>query len=233
MGRFVNLKGQKFGMLESIGLYPQKTSIGGMQWKCVCDCGNKAIVASCHLVSGHTKSCGCLLKEVRKEHFKASHRKSESRVYSIYSNMKNRCCNPSSKRFYLYGGRGIKVCDRWLNSFENFYEDMGDPPGGYEIERKDVNGNYEPNNCEWVTHAQQARNTRSNVRVTLFGKETCLAETCESLSVNTKMVYERRRNGWCASCAIFIPSLLKKSDGEKKNISDFARHKCELNKLKH
>jgi hypothetical protein len=125
------------------------------------------------------------------------------------------------------------MCDRWRESFENFYEDMGEPLDGYEIERINVNGNYEPSNCKWITHGAQQRNTRNNVRITIFGRNACLTEICELLGIHNKMVYERIRNDWVIACALFIPSLQKESNERKKIISDFAKRKRELNSLKY
>ena len=135
-------------------------------WSCRCDCGKKVKVKAFHLKSGHTKSCGCLRKEIAKigKH-KITHNMSKTPEYKAWNNMKNRCNNPNNKDYKDYGGRGIKVCDHWLESFENFYSDMGDKPFPkilYSIDRVDNNGDYTPENCKRTTQKQQANNRRNN-----------------------------------------------------------------------
>jgi len=129
-------------------------------WFCKCDCGGEKVALGHSLTSGGTKSCGCLLKEtisnIRQETI--IHGMSGTRVYQTFSNMIQRCYNKNNKYYKNYGGRGIKICDRWLASFANFYEDMGDKPEGASIDRINPDGDYEPSNCRWASTVTQARN---------------------------------------------------------------------------
>lgn len=111
-------------------------------------------------------------------------------TYSAWHSMKHRCKNPSSPRFHRYGGRGIRVCERWLE-FPNFLADMGVAPEGYTLERIDVNGNYEPGNCRWATKAEQMQNTRRTVFVEVDGQRVCLKEACRLRGLNYRTIQSR------------------------------------------
>lgn len=125
-------------------------------WEVHCECGTKAKMTSSQLL-GATVSCGCyrLSGDHKRRHGHAA-KAAKSRVYRCWDSMKQRCYNPNNIRFDQYGGRGIQVCDRWLNSFENFYADMGEQPSRkHSIDRIDNDGNYTPSNCRWATDQQQ------------------------------------------------------------------------------
>ena len=160
-------QGDKYGRLTIVReIEPIFSYLGKMirRFNCVCDCGNKWEGQLQVLRNGRTKSCGCYHKEKSKEtqlinHFK--HGDSNSFEYKIWKGMKQRCTNPNHKKWKDYGGRGIKVCDRWLVSYENFLMDMGRKPGPeYSIDRINNNGDYEPSNCRWATDSQQMKNRR-------------------------------------------------------------------------
>jgi hypothetical protein len=123
--------------------------------------------------------------------------------------MIQRCEDAASEHFKDYGGRGIRVCKRWRESFEAFLEDMGPKPLGGSIERKEVNGHYEPGNCEWIPQRRQTRNQRSNKRITLDGQTRCVAEWAELYGINPFLVYRRLRRGWDSQRALTTPSLKK------------------------
>lgn len=135
-------------------------------WSCQCSCGNIVSVRLGSLTSEATKSCGCLNKEVRTNRmignsYASTHKLSEHKLYQTWATMKQRCSNPKQTKYPLYGGRGIFVCKEWENSFESFLMDMGDRPEGYTLNRKDNDGPYSKDNCEWSTVSDQNRNRRT------------------------------------------------------------------------
>lgn len=162
----IDLTGEKLGRLTVIKRVENNIR-GKAMWECGCECGNKKTISSKHLRSGGTRSCGCLVFEndskTKLKHGQAT-TKGKTVEYRTWQSMINRCTKPNVKAFNHYGGRGITVCERW-REFTNFFEDMGrNPSPKHSIERIDVNGNYEPSNCKWATHIDQARNKRISKR---------------------------------------------------------------------
>ncbi len=161
MKKTTNLTGKNF---ERLTVIKKDNSKERIYWICNCNCGTQNVsIRSNRLKSGLTKSCGCYQKEeVSKSNTK--HGMSETKEYNTWENIISRCINSNNNQYKYYGGRGITICNRWKDSFENFYEDMGPRPGPeYSIDRIDNNGNYESSNCRWTTHKEQMRNTRKNV----------------------------------------------------------------------
>lgn len=161
----LKLLGKKFGRLFVVS--DRVRDVGRTYCLCLCDCGNYKTILSSNLIRGKSISCGCFRSEYMKKtktiHGKAP-RNNVVKEYSIYHGMISRCYNTNVKAYINYGGRGIKVCDRWLESFENFYEDVGErPTPKHSLDRIDNNGIYEPSNCRWVTQKEQSGNTRQNV----------------------------------------------------------------------
>jgi hypothetical protein len=195
---------------------------GRASWLCACDCGKKSVVIGKSLRNGNTRSCGCLHREIISQKMKQraeemgkewglaklrhGHRRGRhsSPTYESWCGIISRCGNEQRKDYHHYGGRGIKVCERWL-TFDNFLADMGEKPTGMSIGRIDNNGNYEPSNCRWETHRQQMRNRRGNRIVTAFGKTGCLADFTEHFKVSYSAVLSRLRIGWSVERAFTEP----------------------------
>lgn len=157
------LTDKKFGRLialKVIGVDIRRRVI----WSCLCTCGRKCKVPAGILVSGRTRSCGCLRAELVRT-YSVTHGQARSREYKIWRGMKSRCYNPRQENYKHYGGRGIQVCKRWLNSFENFLSDMGPAPINNELDRKNNDGNYTPKNCRWITHLENCHNKRKRQKL--------------------------------------------------------------------
>ena len=170
-------------------------------WLCKCDCGNTAIVRLSSLNNGHTSSCGCLQKEKR-----TTHKMTKTTEYHIWNTMKARCLNPNSSAYQYYGGRGIKVCDRWKCSFENFYSDMGKRPSKeYSLDRIDVNGDYCPENCRWATIAEQNRNKSNNNLITIEGETLVSQDWSSEYGISRGTIIRRIQNGMSTKEEILTP----------------------------
>lgn len=161
----LNLIGRRFDRLTVVA--QAETVNSRTRWVCRCDCGAETVVIGALLTSKQTRSCGCLKRELDKArktrlvHGHARHGQPRSATYNSWIAMRVRCTDPTADSYADYGGRGITVCERWLNSFEAFLEDMGERPPGTSIDRLDGSRGYEPGNCRWATAVEQNRNTRA------------------------------------------------------------------------
>ena len=169
-----------------------------------CECGIVKQMRNADLNRGNVCSCGCYKSALLSSKTK-THGMTGTKVYRAWCSMVARCGRKSHKQWKDYGGRGITVCERW-RTFENFYADMGDPPAGYDLDRVDNNGNYEPGNCEWVTPARSTRNRRVTVMATIDGETKPLADFADASGVRRKTAYYRvRRMGWDHKRAVTAP----------------------------
>ena len=193
MGRkIIDVTGQKFGRLTAIKSVGRDKN-NKTQWLCFCECGNSIICNLNNLRKGNTKSCGCLRNEKIIE-ASTKHGNANSRLYNIWSLMKNRCKDKNNKN---YGGRGIKVCADWENSFDAFYKWA--MSNGYDdnltIDRIDNNGNYEPNNCRWATGKTQARNRRTNHYIVFDNKVYLITDLAKKLKCSRHTIVRRYKSG--------------------------------------
>ena len=170
--RLVDLTGFRFGRLQVLGRAALAKD-GNWRWRVVCDCGATRVVLGRRLRDGQTHSCGCLAREMTSARNKTllatqnMEAANETIEYKAYRAMLSRCYNTKTKKYYLYGGMGVKVCQRWLDSYQNFLADMGRrPPNKTSLDRyPDPNGDYEPGNCRWATHSEQNSNRRPYKRI--------------------------------------------------------------------
>jgi hypothetical protein len=167
-----------------------------------CICGKVKEYFACNIRRIKKPSCGCKrLQAVTK------HGKSYTVEWNTWSKMKCRCYKRQDRNYSIYGGRGIKVCERWLESFENFYADMGPRPSRkHSIERIDVNKDYCPENCKWATYTEQARNKRNTKRVNFKGKAEKFVVLCEKYNMDYDLAHYRLKSGWSVEDAILIPA---------------------------
>lgn len=198
-----NLIGKVFGRLTV-------TSDQGSHWKCKCECGNERLAKTRTLLIGETRSCGCIRRDNCKT-MAFKHGMSHTKEYRCWKGIKWRCRRKTHQMYPLYGGRGILVCDRWFNSFEAFYNDMGPSTSKcHSIERKDNNGHYEPSNCIWATKREQACNRRSTIFVKWLGQEIAVPELARKLGIKGRLIQTRLKRGLSLEIAISTPNRIHK-----------------------
>lgn len=161
--RKIVLTGIRFGKLVVLNQGPHFGPLIG--WYCLCDCGQLTHVRAGHLTSKRIRSCGCLVGEKHGEAYnKSNEGRWVSKEYKAWSHAKARCLNKNNKKYPIYGGRGITMCQEWQRSYKAFLRHMGRSPAGRSLDRIDVNGHYEPGNCRWATASEQSRNRRPWMR---------------------------------------------------------------------
>lgn len=196
-----DLTGQKFGKLTAIKPVGINKS-GNTLWECRCDCGNSSIVINSNLTRGNSKSCGCTNSK-RLIARNTSHGMCNTKIYVTWYSMLERCRRKTNTDYKHYGARGIKVCKEW-SDFNKFYEWA--MANGYQkdltIDRIDVNGNYEPLNCRWVTQLRQCNNKRNNLYLTIDGITASLADICRRYNVGYRKVWKRLKRGWTIEEAV-------------------------------
>lgn len=207
MSKKSDLTGLRFGRLTAVSCVGYDPKIHGTVWKFACDCGNEKITSTNQVVSGKTKSCGCLNAELIKKRYLTHGCSVETdpfkiKLYRTWCNMRRRCFDPRNRAFVKYGGRGITVCKRWME-FKHFLSDMGLPPSlGHSIDRVDNDGGYTPKNCRWKTAAQQNRNYSRNIVLEYRGKKQSLREWVDELGLSYPKIHQRiSKLGWSAERA--------------------------------
>lgn len=177
--------------------------------QCICDCGTQKTILLYSLTSGRTRSCGCVLREVAKKTCSAlgksnkTHADTASAEYRAWCGMLSRCYNERSENYHNYGGRGIAVCEEWLESYETFLANVGRrPTSSHSLERIDNNGNYAPNNVKWATSKEQARNRRTNRVVMFKGEEMVFLDACKMAGVHRQTALHRIKRGWSVDKAL-------------------------------
>jgi hypothetical protein len=208
---FIDLTGQVFERLTVLA-FAGKHGRGQSLFLCRCICGTEKVVPAKGLRSGESRSCGCLQREhAARQALKNKYKdgRCSLREYWLWWGVKERCLNTSDKSYPRYGGRGITICARWLESFENFYADMGECPPGLTLERKDNALGYSPENCVWATYTQQARNTRRNRILTLDGVSKSLVEWSESTGLPYSALHDRLVRGWDDRRTLTTPIMRK------------------------
>jgi hypothetical protein len=206
-----NIAGQRFGKLTvicEVGRSKDKQ----VRWKCLCDCGNTSIVLGNNLRRGNSTSCGCGQIAVQQSvgDRTRTHGMAGTPTFTRWNNMKQRCYNPNASSYEYYGDRGITVCDRWLHSFENFLEDMGECPSDqHSIERIDNNKGYSPENCKWATAIEQGRNRRNVKLIEFEGKKLAIPEWAECTGIKPGTIAWRLARGWSVDRALTTPVTKK------------------------
>lgn len=192
MAKEKDITGIKFGKVVALG---RSVFIGVKnRWVFECECGNKFSSRKHNVTSGETASCGCYAKEQRLKGVK-THGLSRTKFYRVWCSMRRRCNDPNVSEYKNYGGRGIKVCERWLD-FNNFYDDMySSYKEGLTLERTDNEKGYCKENCKWITHKEQHSNKRTTRLVTLDGETLCFRDTCKKFRINEGIAYSKLRKG--------------------------------------
>lgn len=198
--------------------------------ECKCKCGN-IITARWHDIKAKIRSsCGC------NKNTPKTHGMSKTKVYYVWSGMIQRCYNENAPSYRRYGGRGIGVCDRWLESFENFYEDVGDPPSkGHSLDRPNNNGDYDVENWRWATWIEQANNKCTNIMITIDNETKSMANWArdERCLVNYKTLKQRVKKGWHPEEAIFTPYIKQEHEltayGLTMNLKDWGASEYNIN----
>lgn len=207
--KLINLVGKRYGKL--VVLDKADSLKGHTRWRCLCDCGNECIVHGSSLKGGTTTSCGCYKRENAKKLY-STVRQNDKHLYSVWATMKQRCLNKNNKSYKDYGGRGIKLDERWANNYESFYNwaiNSGYKKG-LQIDRIDNNGNYCPSNCRFVDNEVQANNKRNVKLYTINGVEKSLPQWCREYEQDYFLIRQRvYKLGWPIEKALTTPKTNK------------------------
>jgi hypothetical protein len=186
--KFVNIVGVRYTRLTVVAY------LGASKWQCICDCGQNTVTKTGRLNSGHTKSCGCLVTDVLLKR-NTTHGLCNTKAYTSWRAMKERCTNAKYQYYARYGGRGISYDPAW-NEFEAFFADMGSCSAGLSLDRIDSSAGYNKQNCRWADIETQLSNTSQNVYLTYNGETLTAAQWGRKLSMPVHLIYSRARSGW-------------------------------------
>lgn len=222
--RIVLESGRKFGRLTVVRSAGKSPRSGHSLSLCRCECGTEVVVQNARLLSGHTRSCGCLVKDTMTN---LQHGESYSRLHHVWSGMKQRCLCPTDSAYARYGGRGITVCKSWAGSYVTFAKWAR--KNGYRddltLDRIDVNDGYRPGNCRFVPLARQATNRRDNHLITYDGKTMCLSDWARETGISSGTIHDRMvRYGWNAKYALTVPVGAIGRHGKERPYATFSRH---------
>lgn len=205
--------GSKFGRWTVLD--ETRTAKGKLAWRCRCECGTERVVVGTSLRRGASRSCGCWSSEVSSRTCVKrckTHGKTGTRAFRTWSAMLDRCRNQRSSNYPRWGQRGIRVCERWASSFENFYADMGDPPDGATLDRIDNDGDYCPDNCRWANGIEQSRNRPGyNRMVTYCGVTATVAEWAQRTGLSYSTIWQRINAGWPVNVALTKPARRRRA----------------------
>lgn len=213
MSRMIDITGQRFGRL--VALRVVRKVGGGTWWRCLCDCGYTHDVRGDYLRNGHSRSCGCLQKEIA-SHTHKRHGRRNSPEYHCWHSMLDRCRNNKRLDYRYYGGRGISVCKRWRKSIAAFIADVGPRPSpSHTIDRINPNGNYEPGNVRWATKREQSLNRRCVTQIAHGGHSLTVRQWSERIGWHPDTIWWRLRHGWPVELAL-RPKALTTPEKEEK-----------------
>lgn len=198
MGAFIDITNERYGNLVAVSATNLRDKAGGVVWLFKCSCGNIKYVSANPVRQGRVRSCGCLLK---------SHGMTDSRLFNIWVDMRQRCNNPKHPQYHVWGGKGVSVCKEWDSNFRAFYEwaMLNGYNDDLSIDRINNDGNYEPSNCRWATPRDQARNLSTNHKITIGGVTKILCEWIEESPISTATYHRRKRAGMSDEAALFTP----------------------------
>ena len=201
----LDLTGQRFARLIVVSRAPDGPN-NRTRWNCLCDCGATRVVPTISLRCGNTRSCGCLKTDLSSARFR-THGLSCDPLYDLWLNMHARCANPEAPGYCNYGGRGIRVCERW-GDFAAFRDDMSPRPSlKHSIDRIDNDGPYSPENCRWATRSEQMNNTSVNRLLTFEGRTQTVTQWARERGLQVMCLRDRLKHGWSVEEALTIPVL--------------------------
>lgn len=214
--RRLEVIGQKFARLTILS----DASKAPRKVLCRCDCGSESVFQLSNVIYGLSKSCGCLARElskVRKEKLVEGTPSNRHPLYQTWKSMKNRCCNPKDKAYKYYGGKGVSVCPRWLNSFAAFVSDMGPKPTKkHSLDRLTPSHNYGPETCRWATDVEQRRNRTSCIYIAIGGVTKTMTEWGRYYGLPEKLAQTRIARGWDPVKAVSAPVFRRESARQRR-----------------